>query len=77
MVSNPSMKGIINKIQSTLNFEGFKSYQFCGNKGLGKIGVGGFILGVLLGISVTSLGFCLLIAITLENPPSFVYSLVG
>jgi hypothetical protein len=76
-MANMSTRAMINRIQSNLNFEGFRSYQFNGNKGLGKVGVGGFILGVLFGISIAGTAFCSLFAFILDNPPNILYSMAS
>ena len=70
------IKPKIGEIQALLNFEGFRSYQFGSNKGLGKVGIGGFLLGVFFGISSTSLVFCTLLVNILDRPWSILYTLV-
>ena len=48
---------VLNKLQNYLNLSFDDYIQFRTNKSLGKIGIGGFILGLFLGGSLISLLF--------------------
>lgn len=67
---------VLNIIQGYLNFEGMSSPQFQTNRGLGKIGTGGFLLGVLDGASIASLFFSIFMVLILNQPPPFLFNLV-
>ena len=76
LVPNNNFCDMIKHIQACLNFEGIKSCQFDTSKGLGRVGVGGFLLGVLFGISCTALSFCSLLVFVLDKPWGILYALV-
>jgi hypothetical protein len=66
----------LSKVQRILDLSFFSSTQFRTNKSLGKIGVGGFLLGILFGCSVATLIFSLILVATLSSPPNYIYTLV-
>uniref|UniRef100_A0A7S2SR19 Protein-S-isoprenylcysteine O-methyltransferase n=1 Tax=Rhizochromulina marina TaxID=1034831 RepID=A0A7S2SR19_9STRA len=43
---------LVNRIQSVLNFDGWESPQFKSSAGVGRIGVAGFGLGIIVGVHV-------------------------
>jgi hypothetical protein len=69
-------EGLLSRAQEILDLSFFHSSQFRTSKSLGKIGVGGFLLGIFFGCSIATLIFSLLLVATLSSPPVYIYTLV-
>lgn len=52
---------MLDAIQKTLDFEGYRNPQFNRSDGLGRVGVAGFVTGLVFGIHLSILGCCVLI----------------
>lgn len=67
---------LLDKLQDILNLSFDDLIQFRTNKSLGKMGIGGFILGLLLGGSLATLLFSIILLFLFTSPSPFLYSLV-
>lgn len=56
-----TMSKYLIKLQAILNFEGLESPQFASPNGLGRVGVGGFFLGLIFGSHLTVLMLSLVV----------------
>lgn len=52
---------MLDAIQSALDFEGYRNPQFSRKDGLGRVGVAGFVTGLVFGVHLSILGCCLAI----------------
>lgn len=52
---------MLDVIQRALDFEGYRNPQFSRTDGLGRVGVAGFVTGLVFGVHLSILGCCLLI----------------
>lgn len=52
---------MLDAIQRLLNFEGFANPQFRRPDGLGRVGVAGFVTGLVFGVHLSIAGCCLAI----------------
>jgi hypothetical protein len=69
---------LISPVQEALNLSYLSNWtEFRSSKSLGKMGVGGFILGIFFGASFSTLLISLLLVVTLSPPPSSLYTLVS
>jgi hypothetical protein len=68
----------LSRAQDALNLSALSHRtQFRTTKRLGKIGIGGFILGTLFGASLSTLTVSLLLVTTISHPPLYFYTLVS